>query len=831
MQHYIEILGAKEHNLKNIDVRIPKNKFVVVTGVSGSGKSSLVFDIINKEGQRQYLESLGQVTDFLSKPHVKSISGLSPAISVNQYLTNRNPRSTVGTVTEIYTYLRILFAKLGEQKCENCAERIKPVFLNDEEGAVDEYAGEGKLACQNCGKISSALTMAHFSFNKPEGMCPECTGLGTKQDVILQSIFDENLSIMEGAVYEWDAFLIQHNSEKIQKGAEYYGFDFHLNKPLKELSEEAKTYFLHGTLENAMQKYYPGKKAPKTNSQGRFEGLVTNLKRRFAERADDSAYRKKMSKYFEMQTCPACNGERLNEHSRNVTLKGYTLIEITQLQLNEVFDWLMEIYESTSGQELKILEPVFQDLKDRIRRLLDVGVGYLSMERGAITLSGGEAQRLRLASLLGSGLTGVLYVLDEPTIGLHPRDTLKMIDVLKQLRDLGNTVLVIEHDMDFVKHADYVLDIGPGAGREGGEVVAKGSPDEVAMAKNSKTSKYLNTFPNDSSHKTLIKKEFIHIKGAGEHNLKTIDVKIPINGLTAITGVSGSGKSTLIFDILQKVVSNKLNGLMEKSGKHETVEGIELFNNVITIDQLPIGRIPRSNAATYTDAWTDIRKLYSSSDLAKKKKLKPSHFSFNVEGGRCSKCNGAGVVTINMHFLPDVEVLCPSCKGKRFKDEILEVKYKKASVSDVLDMTVEEACVLFKEEAAIYRKINLLSEVGLGYLHLGQPATTLSGGEAQRIKLAKELSKQNANQNLYLLDEPTTGLHPYDTENLIKILSKLTSDGHTVVVVEHNTDLICQADWIVDLGPEGGDKGGELIYQGDLAGLKNRQDSFTARFI
>lgn len=833
MSDEIKIIGARENNLKNITLSIPKNKLIVLTGVSGSGKSTIAFKTLQTECQRQYMESLGLVTDEFTKPNVDKITGLSPAISVSQNNQNRNPRSTVGTITEIYTYLRILFAKLGIRKCKYCHKEVFPDFENKEIGmdSSEDSFGENfeeNILCPHCKKAIPLLTMSHFSFNKPQGACEVCNGIGTTAVPNLEKIINEELNIKEGAVLIWDDFMIHRNSESIDNAAKYYGFKLNINSPIKEWNQEAKTFLLYGALSKEIDNLFPNVKAPKTVPQGRYEGLLTNLNRKYKENNNIGTKSYEMIRsLFHEETCPKCNGTRLKKESAEVILENRNIIEISNLSLEKVLNFVENVKENISMNAMQIVLPVIQNLEERLNRFLDVGVGYLSMDRNATSLSGGEAQRLRLASLLGSGLTGVLYVLDEPTTGLHSKDTKKLIKVLYHLRDLGNTVLVIEHDIEVMNSADYIIDMGPGAGEYGGEVVAAGTLEEIIQNEKSLTGKYLSgkLEPYESSRKRKNIEKNIEVKNVNVNNLKNISVKIPIGKLSVISGVSGSGKSSLIFDVLGKQAENYFS--KGKSYKNENLKGIEEFNRFITFDQNSIGKSSRSNVATYTDIYTDIRNLFSKLPEAKKQKLKPSHFSFNVAGGRCEKCEGAGVLTIPMHFMPDAEVICPMCGGKRFTKNILEVKYNDKNISDILNLTVSSAIDVFKEEKLIYEKLKFLETVGLSYLKLGQSTSTLSGGEAGRIKLSKELGISYAGNTLYLLDEPTTGLHPDDTVKLAKVLDELCISGNTVIVIEHNLDIIKIADYIIDFGPEGGENGGYILANGSVNDIINCKESAT----
>ncbi len=834
MNPVISIRNARLHNLKNVSIDIPKNKLVVITGLSGSGKSTLAFDILHKEGQRQYLESLGLVTWGVSKPPVDSIVGLSPSISVDQHLTNHSPRSTVGTVTEVFTYLRILYARLGHRPCPACGKDVPPpnYDLSDEnwEDESDE-SQDGSYPCPHCGAPVPEMGMANFSFNKPAGACPTCTGLGVVRQPIISRLIDESKSIPENAIDGWIEFQINHYSQILKNAGKYYGFNFDPAQAIKDYGPIQRDLLLYGTESPQFSRHFPGVKPPATNAQGRFEGVVTNLQRRYDEHATNAAYLEKLDELFTTQPCLDCAGTRLRPESRAVTVAGETIIKISKLSLNDLDAWLKTLSAHFTPQEMLLARAILDDLHERVNRLLEVGVGYLSLERSSPTLSAGEAQRLRLAALLGSGLTGVLYVLDEPTIGLHSRDTGRLINVLRRLRDLGNTVLVVEHDLDLIRAADYLVDVGPGAGKHGGQIVAAGTPAEVARAENSATGAFLAgkmAFPPRKSNRHSAP-QHITIHGARQFNLKNITVRLPLGKLVAIAGVSGSGKSSLIFDILDAAAHARFNGAGTQPGEHDSIDGLEHLDKVITIDQAHVGRLPRSNAATYSDTFTPIREAFAATPEARQNKITARHFSFNVPGGRCERCEGAGTLTVKMHFLPEVEVRCPACRGRRFKKETLAVKYRGFDISQVLDMTVEEALALFAEVPAAVSRLKVMSDVGLGYLQLGQPATTLSGGEAQRVKLAKELGRRSTGRTLYLLDEPTTGLHPADTLRLLAVLQRLVDAGNSVIVVEHNLEVVRAADWVIDLGPEGGEAGGQLVAEGTPEELAHVAGSHTGQ--
>ncbi len=832
MSETIQIRGARLHNLKNVDLTLPKNQFIVITGLSGSGKSTLAFDTLHKEGQRQYLESLGMVTDAISKPPFDAIQGLSPSISVDQHFRNRSPRSTVGTATEIYTYLRVLYARVGRRPCPACGAPVAPPYAEmDTRAPTEDVESGGTFPCVHCGATVSELGMEHFSFNKPAGACPTCTGLGSVHSANLPKLIDETKSLAEFAIHGWDIHYIKHHTKTLRNAVQTYGFDFDPDLPIQDYGPIQRDLLLYGVHSPQFQAHYPTIEPPTTVGQGRFEGVVTNLLRRYADTTKDAAYRKKMAALVTQQTCPDCEGTRLRTESRGVAVAGAKIVDVRAWPLGNLAAWLDQLPRSLTAAEMQIAAPILDDLHGRIQRLVEVGIGYLTLERATPSLSAGEAQRLRLAALLGSGLTGVLYVLDEPTIGLHPKDNARLIQVLRQLRDLGNTVLVIEHDLDVVRAADYVVDFGPGAGRLGGEVVAAGTPEEVAATAGSVTGPYL-------SGQAAIKlpatrrngwNKCLKITRARVHNLQNIDVSLPLEKLVAVTGVSGSGKSSLLFDILDRAARQRFNGASEKPGEHDSITGWDQIDKIITIDQTPIGRTPRSNAATYTDAFTPIRQAFGATPEAQAAGLRARDFSFNVVGGRCETCQGAGVLTINMHFLPDVEVRCAACGGRRFKDEILAIEFNGHNIAQVLEMTIAEALPVFAEIPAVKSRLGLMTEVGLGYLQLGQPATTLSGGEAQRVKLAKELGRRSTGRTLYLLDEPSTGLHVADVERLLLILQRLVAAGNSVIVIEHNLDVIKSADWVLDLGPEGGAAGGEVIAAGTPEAVAGVAESFTGR--
>ena len=849
MSGQIVVRGARLHNLKNVSLAIPKNQLVVFTGVSGSGKSTLGFDILFKESVRQFMESLGAAAFGLSKPPVDAISGLSPAISISQNLANRSPRSTVGTSTDVYTYLRILFARLGHRPCPACGVDVPPNFdasISAEEEAADDTAGSGEtFSCPHCGAPVPEISMAHFSFNKPEGACPACSGLGVVRQVDVERLLDESKTLAEGAVFGWQGPQAEYYGRILKAAAAWYGFAFDLDQPVRDYTPAQRDLLLYGTESHAFLNHFQNVKPPELTRQGRFEGVANSLLRRYgehiSEHVHEADYRDKLEDFLVTRTCPDCEGTRLRPESRAVTVAGRTIIDASRLALADLGSWLESLLPGFTPDERIIVGPVLDELSERITNLVEVGAGYLSTERAALSLSAGESQRLRLASLLGSGLSDVLYIFDEPTIGLHARDTRRLIAVLRRLRDLGNTVLVIEHDLEMINAADYVVDFGPGAGREGGQVVAAGSPAEIAAAPGSLTGDYLSgrkSIPIPPRRRTPDKEngapKAITIRGARCHNLQNLTVSLPLGLLLAVTGVSGSGKSSLVFDVLDRALRQKFYAASDVPGEHDAIEGMDFLDKVITIDQQAIGRVPRSNAATYSDAFTPIREAFAATPAARRLGFSARHFSFNVLGGRCERCEGAGVLTVHMQLLPDVEVRCPACHGKRFTHRALEVRYHDHDISEVLDMTVDEALGLFEDLPAARSRLQALSDVGLGYLQLGQPATTLSGGEAQRVKLAKELGRpalgrRASGRTLYLLDEPTTGLHLADTARLLGVLQRLVDSGNTVVVVEHNLEVVKTADWVVDLGPEGGTAGGRLVAEGTPEDVAAVEASFTGQ--
>lgn len=933
MPEVIRVKGAREHNLKNVSVELPRDKFVVITGLSGSGKSSLAFDTIYAEGQRRYMESLNsyarQFLGTMDKPDVDSIDGLSPAISIDQKSTSRNPRSTVATVTEIYDYLRLLFARIGVPHCPICGKAVSrrtteaiiqeiikqydghrilllaPIVKNkkgefahipeqyrrlgyarvrvdgvvyalDEfpelqksykhsiELVVDRLALNSELTGRLSQSVEQALELGQgivevldadddqvrtfsqryacvdhpeedipeleprlFSFNAPQGACPSCTGLGSRMEIDPELVFNDNLTIAEGAIRPYNRVNVDNfYMKKIMAVAEAHGFS--VRTPVKKLSDEAKQTILYGT---GAQKYRielgSGRHYDTT-----YEGVIPNLERRHRE-TDSEFMRKDIERFMRERACYVCKGARLKPVVLAVTVHGLNIVDVCDLGVDDALDLFTHKLKLTE-QETTIARLILKEIKARLGFMSNVGLNYLELGRAANTLSGGEAQRIRLATQIGSGLQGVLYVLDEPSIGLHQRDNDRLIDTLKRLRDLGNTVLVVEHDEDTIRQSDFLVDMGPGAGSKGGQIVAMGSPEEVAKNPDSITGRYLSGVEKIAVPKKRRKPnqdQQLIVRGARENNLKNIDVAFPLGLMTVVSGVSGSGKSTLVNDIVAKELAARLNRSQVVPGKHDRIDGIKLLDKAIVIDQSPIGRTPRSNPATYTGIFTPIRELFAATPEANVRGYKAGRFSFNVKGGRCENCQGDGVIKIEMHFLPDVYVMCDECKGKRYNREALEITYKDRTISDVLEMTVEQAAEFFDSIPSIHRKLETLVEVGLGYIRLGQPATTFSGGEAQRIKLATELSKRSTGKTMYILDEPTTGLHSADVKRLLGILHKLVEGGNSMIVIEHNLDVIKSADWIIDMGPEGGMGGGTVVTSGTPEEITKNTESFTGKYL
>ena len=936
MEDKIIIKGAKEHNLKNVDLELPRNKFIVFTGLSGSGKSSLAFDTIYAEGQRRYVESLSayarQFLGQMEKPNVEYIEGLSPAISIDQKTTSKNPRSTVGTVTEIYDYLRLLFARVGEVHCSVCGAKISQMTIQEivdkmmefpertklqilspvvrgqkgthkklienikKEGFVrirvngenyevtdeidlsknkkhnievvvdrivikdgiesrltdsietavklsdglviaqiidgEEILYSTKFACPEHGVGIEELSPRMFSFNAPFGACETCNGLGESKEVDPNLVIpNKELSIKQGAIAAWGSVGVNDDtyySKMVQSLANHFGVS--IETPFKDLPEEFVQELLYGTNNTIVQFVYDSKYGGRREYKAYFEGVIPNLTRRYNETNSEHA-RDKIEEFMSETPCPKCKGARLKKEVLSVLVDGKNIMDVTDFSVNELVEYIENI--NLNEKQKFIAHEILKEIRGRAIFLRDVGLDYLNLSRKAGTLSGGEAQRIRLATQIGSALVGVLYVLDEPSIGLHQRDNDRLIKTLRHLTDIGNTLIVVEHDEDTMRECDYIVDIGPGAGVHGGQIVAQGTLEEILDNPNSITGQYL------SGKKEIqipeITREgngnFIEIVKANENNLKNINVKFPLGKFTCITGVSGSGKSTLINDILYKGIASKINKLRDRPGKHKEIKGIENIDKIINIDQSPIGRTPRSNPATYTGVFDMIRDLFASTNEAKARGYQKGRFSFNIKGGRCEACKGDGIIKIEMHFLPDVYVPCEVCKGERYNRETLQVKYKDKTIADVLDMNVEEALKFFENIPNIKRKLETLMDVGLSYIKLGQPSTQLSGGEAQRIKLATELSKRPTGKTLYILDEPTTGLHMADVDKLIQVLQKLADTGNSIVVIEHNLDVIKTCDYIIDLGPEGGDKGGKIVATGTPEEVSKVEGSYTGKFL
>ncbi|MGX5841175.1 excinuclease ABC subunit UvrA [Mesorhizobium sp. ArgA1] len=952
---YLSIRGAREHNLKNVDLDLPRDSLIVMTGLSGSGKSSLAFDTIYAEGQRRYVESLSayarQFLEMMQKPDVDQIDGLSPAISIEQKTTSKNPRSTVGTVTEIYDYMRLLFARVGipyspatglpieSQTVSQMVDRVLAVeegtrlfllapivrgrkgeyrkellelqkkgfqrvkvdgvfyeiadvpaldkkYKHDIDVVVDRIVVRGDLATRLADSIETALKLAEglavaefadrpldasqtgedsvnksknetherilfsekfacpvsgftipeieprlFSFNNPFGACPTCDGLGSQRAIDASLIVpDENVSLRDGAVSPWAKSTSPYYAQTLEALGKAYGFK--LGDKFKDLTEEAKEAVLRGTGEREVTfQYDDGLRSYKTTKT--FEGVIPNLERRWKE-TESAWMREEIERFMSATPCPACKGYRLKPEALAVKIAGKHIGEVTEQSIRSADKWFTDLPAQLNDKQNEIAVRVLKEIRDRLRFLNDVGLDYLTLSRNSGTLSGGESQRIRLASQIGSGLTGVLYVLDEPSIGLHQRDNARLLDTLKHLRDIGNTVIVVEHDEDAILHADYVVDMGPAAGIHGGEIIAQGTPQQVMANPNSITGKYLSgalEVATPGVRREAKKNRRLKIVGARGNNLKNVTAEIPLGTFTAVTGVSGGGKSTFLIETLFKAASRRIMGSREHPADHDRIEGLEFLDKVIDIDQSPIGRTPRSNPATYTGAFTPIRDWFAGLPEAKARGYQPGRFSFNVKGGRCEACQGDGVIKIEMHFLPDVYVTCDVCHGKRYNRETLDVVFKGKSIADVLDMTVEEGVDFFAAVPGVRDKLDTLKQVGLGYIHIGQQATTLSGGEAQRIKLAKELSRKATGKTLYILDEPTTGLHFHDVAKLLEVLHELVDQGNTVVVIEHNLEVIKTADWVLDLGPEGGDGGGELVAQGTPEAIVREKRSYTGQFL
>lgn len=807
----IIVNGAREGNLKNISLTIPRNKLVVFTGLSGSGKSTLVMDVIYNECQRQYLEAM----DFqgIHKPKVDFIHNASPAIIITQNQANKNPRSTVGTLTDIYTELRMVYEKLGVRECPNCKKIISSADCKEE---IEKSNGEFTvfMYCNHCNHRMEKLIRTHFSYNTREGACKSCQGLGKILKINEKAVIDEKLSLEDGAVDFWEQRYKEYQISCLYSAFKYYKLEFKPNTLVKDFTDIQKSILYHGVENDDVKKAFPNISPPKTVLAGKFEGVFNILWRKISENNGDA---KNLENYFNYETCMNCMGERLGKLSSSVVVENKRLPELSFLSLEELYNWICDLENSLKNRNLQLIEAYLIDLKTKIQRIINVGLGYLTLDRQSITLSGGELQRIKISATLDSNLTGIIYIMDEPTIGLHPKDTDGMISVLKRLKDLENTVIVIEHDTDIMKEADFIIDIGPGSGKHGGEIIATGILDEIINNKDSVTGSFLKkeknfkkSFRRGNSH--------IEIKNAKLYNLKNVNVKIPIGCLTTVTGVSGSGKSTLIFEVL----GNKIS---------DNVYGIEEFDEIITIEQSAITRMKRSNIATYSEVYSEIRKIFGGLNESKEKGLSGKEFSFNTPGGRCENCQGLGYVSSNMLFFKDIDVVCPVCGGNQFNDDILSVKYKGHSIKDILLMSVEEALNVFGEKHKIEKILKLLQDVGLGYLELGQTLTTLSAGEGQRLKLAKELINNTGKHSLYLMDEPTTGLHPIDVENFLVLLNRIVDSGNTVIVVEHNQQVIINSDFIVDLGPGGGEKGGEVVFLGTPLEMIKNGNTFTAEYL
>ena len=931
----IKIKGARTHNLKNLDLELPRNQLIVLTGLSGSGKSSLAFDTIYAEGQRRYVESLSayarQFLSMMEKPDVDLIEGLSPAISIEQKTTSHNPRSTVGTVTEIYDYLRLLFARAGIPKCpthkrtlgiQNVSEMVDQIMtleggqkflllsplVSDRKGehlelikniksrgfirlringsvydvdnlptidakknntievVVDrfsikseiasrltesletalnlshgiarvissessdtDYLFSNQFACPECGYSITELEPRTFSFNNPAGACSVCDGLGVEHFFSPELVIkNDKLSISEGAIRGWDKrnFYYFHLIRSLSK---HFGFD--IEEPYASYDEGVKDMLLHGSGKEKIQFYYPGRGGKRISRKHPFEGVIPNLKRRYKE-TESQAVKDALSKFMSTKPCGLCQGSRLNESARNVFIGEANISDLTRMNINEILSFFNQL--KLIGSRGEIAKSVVKEIIDRLEFLSNVGLNYLNLERSAETLSGGESQRIRLASQIGSGLVGVMYVLDEPTIGLHQRDNKRLIKTLTKLRDLGNTVIVVEHDEEVIRSANHIVDLGPGAGNNGGEIVSQGDLESIIRAKKSLTADYLNGKKTIKVPKKRIvanKSQAISINNACKNNLKSLSTQIPLNLFTCVTGVSGSGKSTLINNTLKPLLRSKLENKISDHFEATSISGYENIKKIINISQRPIGRTPRSNPATYTGLFNAVRELFAGTQESRSRGYKLGRFSFNVKGGRCETCQGGGLIKVEMNFLADIYVVCDVCAGKRFNRETLEIIYKERNIYEVLDMTVDEAYLFFKNVPLIKKKLETLVDVGLGYIKLGQNAVTLSGGEAQRIKLSKELSKKTNQNTLYLLDEPTTGLHFHDVKQLIKVLIRLRDEGNTIVIIEHNLDVIKTADWIIDLGPEGGDKGGEIVAEGTPEMVAKSKASFTGQYL
>jgi excinuclease ABC subunit A len=797
----IFVSGAGEGNLKSISLKIPRDTLTVFTGLSGSGKSTLAIDVIFQECQRQYLEAMG--LQGIRKPKIDFIRNVSPAIMITQNESNKNPRSTVGTLTDIYTELRMVYEKLGVRVCPHCNKVISAAECKEE---VEKADGKFNvfMVCNLCNYRMEKLTRTHFSHNTREGGCETCQGLGKVLAINKENVIQESMSLEDGAVDFWVQNYKEYQISSLYNAFQHYGIPVVENSPVADYSDIQKSILFYGVESDEVKKAFPDIRPPKTVAGGKFEGVFSSLWRRMSEKGGDA---KQLNDYFDFDICPDCLGERLGVLSRSVTVERLRLPELVYLSLEELYAWVLQLESSMDDARRSLVESYLLDLKTKIQRIINVGLGYLSLDRQTISLSGGELQRVKLAATLDSDLTGIIYIMDEPTIGLHPKDTQGMITILKKLRDSGNTVIVIEHDPDVMEEADFIVDIGPGSGKHGGEIIGTGTLEELKRRESSVTGTYLNKKKEDRTAFRKGSGDFIKVNNANLYNLKNIDVNFPIGCLVVVTGVSGSGKSTLVLDVLAKPGKNNRSG-------NNRVSGIDKFDQIVTIEQSAITRMKRSNVATYSDLYSEIRKIFGELKEARDKGLTVKHFSFNTKGGRCENCEGLGYVTSNMLFFANLDVTCPVCGGNQFNDEVLSVKYKGNSIKDILKMSVEDALSTFQIYPKIEKILTLLLDVGLGYLELGQTLTTLSGGEGQRLKLAKEMINKSGKNNLYLMDEPTIGLHPVDVENFLTLLNRIVDSDNTVIVVEHNQQVIKAADWIIDLGPEGGKNGGQVVFTG-----------------
>lgn len=828
----IIVHGAREHNLKNICFEIPKGKLVALTGPSGSGKSTIATDILQNECLRQYLESLGLTTDHITKAKVDHIMGLSPSIGVTQRVTDTNPRSTVGTKTGILTILRNLFASIGHQLCVGCEKIVKQPLQDKNKLTTIKIESKKRsyFDCPHCGQQLEKLKMAHFSFNALSGACETCKGVGEIISLDIPNLLNEEKTIEKGGVSFWDQAVAEHYAGVIRAATKHYNFLFDTTIPIRNYTKEQRNFLLYGVTFPDFVKAHKNIKEPKKVSEGKFEGIVTYLLSRY--KSNSTKLPDALKKYIIHEPCPDCHNTLLGKIGREVTVCGKTIIDVTRLNLCELLNWINAIDQHVSEDELQVFSALSSALKERTSNLIEVGLDYLTLDRTLPSLSAGESQRLRLAGVLGSGLTGVLYVLDEPTTGLHPHDTAKLLKTLRMIQEAGNTVLVIEHDLEVIENVDHIIDVGPGGGSKGGEIVVSGTPAEVMACATSMTGEYLaRKKAIELNRPRPCESKRLTVRGACEHNLKSIDVSIPVNQLVVMTGVSGSGKSTFLFGILDKVARKHFNHAGAVPGKYASIHGLNYFNRVVTVDQVTIRNTQssRSNVATYTKLFDLIRELFASLPEAKTRRFGADKFSFNTSDERCENCNGAGVVNIEMAFMPDVETECPVCNGMRFNEEVLSVKYLDHNIVDILEMTVCDAMTIFSDRQTIFAILDVMNQVGLEYLTLGQSTSTLSGGEVQRIKLAMELSKSGRVSTLYLLDEPTTGLHAHEVEKLLKILKKLVSKGNTVVAIEHNLDAICNADTIIDFGPSGGIAGGEIVATGTPQEVAANKNSLTGQ--